>query len=172
MVEYDSIIPPGRVGTITEEVKIKGMHGGTFRKSVTVISNDPKNPTLRLGLAGKILPIVGISPSYVRLKSGTSPANARQVLLTTEKKDLEVKEVSFKTRAGRSGPKWQASLPHFIDHETSRDDSADEDGYYTYTVTMVSKTKPEANMPGEFIIKTNHPERPEIEVRGMIEPGD
>jgi hypothetical protein len=172
VVEYDSIIPPGRVGTITPAVKIKGMHGGTFRKGITVVSNDAKNPTLRLSISGEILPIVGTSPSYVRMRSGTGPADAREVVLRTKKEDLKVQEISFATRGQRTGPAWQESLPFFIEHKTVRDDSTDEKGYYTYHVTMTLKTDPEENRPGEFIIKTNHPERAEIKVRGMLEPGD
>ncbi|MBD3315500.1 MAG: hypothetical protein GF344_06910 [Chitinivibrionales bacterium] len=173
MVEYDSIIPPGRVGEITQAVRIKGLHGGSFRKGMRVILNDSANTTLRLSLSGKILPILGVSPRYLRLKSSENAENASEVVLTTEQKNLKVKDIVFKERGGaKDGPAWQSSLPYFIEHETTRSDTADKDGYYTYTVKIALKTVPKQNRPGEFIFKTNNRKMSEITVRGMIEPGD
>ena len=50
MVGFDSIIQPGRVGTITPKIELKNLHGGAFMKSVTVTSNAKNTPSLRLSL--------------------------------------------------------------------------------------------------------------------------
>jgi len=38
-----------------------------LRKSVTVISNDPKNPRIKLTIGGKVEKFVTVSPKYARL---------------------------------------------------------------------------------------------------------
>ena len=38
MVGYDSIIPPGRVGLVTESVNLSNYHAGSYTKSATITS--------------------------------------------------------------------------------------------------------------------------------------
>jgi len=58
VVAYDTTILPGREGKITPQVTIKGMHGGAFKKSISVESNAVNNPKLSLTIEGVIVPAI------------------------------------------------------------------------------------------------------------------
>ncbi|MBD3346551.1 MAG: hypothetical protein GF401_15965 [Chitinivibrionales bacterium] len=166
MVGYDSIIPPGQVGKLTQEISAKNFHGGNFKKSVTVISNAKNSPTLRLSVRGHIKPVLGLSTHYFTMNNNSE--KPFEVTLTTEKKNLKVSEIAFKSR-NRSKAAWQSDLPLYVSHKLIKPDKVKKDGYYDYTLQMSPKLDSEKTVHGEFIIKTNHPEKKEIKIRGRIE---
>ena len=55
MARFDRSIPPGGEGSITFGFNIKN-YSGKFRKTVTVITNDPKQSYFELVLQGEISP--------------------------------------------------------------------------------------------------------------------
>ncbi len=62
MAKFDKVIPPGQEGKVTLEIDGKRVHG-TFNKSATVISNDPKHPRMTLTLSGTIRHYVEVQPA-------------------------------------------------------------------------------------------------------------
>jgi hypothetical protein len=166
VVGYDSIIPPGRAGKIKPGVKVKNMHGGEFHKRITVESNAANSPRLSLGIKGRILPIVGVSESYLRIKPDTQP---KRVVLTSERKKLDVTKVTFKSRVNKGGPSWQTDAPIYLDIDVSHGDKPDSIGYYEHYVDLTLPESPEQTIHGEYLFVTTHPDRPEIKVRGAIE---
>jgi hypothetical protein len=55
VVSFDKFIPPGKSGTITVNVDLyREWAGQDYYKAVTVITNDPEQPRLRLLMRGKI----------------------------------------------------------------------------------------------------------------------
>jgi hypothetical protein len=168
VVEYDSIIPPGREGKITPEVDVSGMHGGDFKKVITIISNADNDPTFKVTIAGKVRPILSNEPNYLRVNSDGTRDNAAEVKLKTEKADLEIKEIVFVTTTG-GGPEWQAQLPMYLDHSMKRSEKPDKEGYYEYTLKLWMQTPKKEFQHGEYIIRTNHPEKFEIKIRGILE---
>jgi hypothetical protein len=166
VVDYDSIIPPGREGKVTPEVRVEGMRGGSFKKSVSVMSNAKNKPDLKLSLAATIKPVIDVSPSYLRLKN--EPVT---LTLSTEKPDLKVTEVVFQEQGG-GAQAWQASLPLQVNHTLARAEKPKKDGYYDYKLTLSLGTPPSNGGHGDFKVRTNHAEKSEIDVRGMISAGD
>ncbi len=167
MVEYDSIIPPGRVGYVTPQVHI-GAITGKFRKSVIIESNAESDSTLRISLGGEILPNVGLSTRYIRLSC--SPGDLvkdTNFVVTSDKKDLKITEVAFE-EPKRGEPAWQNSLPIYVEYTLSPRDTVRSDGYYEYDLTMWTKYSDSDSKRGTFEIKTNHPEKKKLDVRGMI----
>lgn len=166
MVGFDSIIPPGREGTITSRVSLKNLHGGKISKSVRVTSNAENDPSLSLTITGEIMPILGVSSRYVRLKNNAS--EPQKLVLTTRKKDLEVKEVVLKPREKKKAG-WQSALPFYLEYKLMKDDSANAKGYYDHELHLWSKLAVEETKHGTLVIVSNHPEKKELEVRGRVD---
>lgn len=59
--EYDRVIGPGAVGQIPVSINTNRF-SGKFSKSVTVISNDPQNPKIKLTLTGTARPFIKVQP--------------------------------------------------------------------------------------------------------------
>lgn len=169
-VGHDSIIQPGKEGKITSEVDIRGMHGGTFRKYVTVVSNAKNAPTLRISLGGNIKSFVDYSPGYLRFIPDSSNDITVEMKLSTAKKGLKVSEVQFKPQPtqGNDVPEWQRTMPIYPSFKLTEPDSAKADGYFDYTLRLTLTNPDKQTKHGNFIIKTNHPKKAEISVPGMI----
>jgi hypothetical protein len=175
VVGFDSIIPPGREGKITQKIDLKNVHGGEFNKAVTVTSNAKNQPSLRLVLKGVIKPIIGMTmpdgqqATYLSLTTKAGGAT-NELLLTTEKKDLQVKKVSFKVMGGGGGqPEWQADMPTFINFTMQKPDSIKADGSMTYKLVFAPKADLKDSRDGEYTIETNHPDRAELKIRGRLQ---
>mgnify|MGYP006307946099 CR=1 FL=1 len=172
MVEYDSVIPPGRVGKLTQKVNLSGYSEGDVHKSVRVVSNAENDPDLRLSVKVHIKPIIGVSTRYLRMTTGEEGASAAELTLRTEKEDLEISEAAFSSKSNKEpGPSWQADLPIYLRHELSRSEEPDSAGLYEYSLGLKIKMKDNERHVGTFRIKTNHPNKRLIEIRGMIVGG-
>ncbi len=169
MVEYDSIIPPGQEGNVIQQLKVKKLKSGTFTKAVKVMSNARNSEVFRLSLSGKILSVINISSRFIHLRPDTVGNFSGTLTLNTEKKNFTVKEITFKENKG-SGPEWQQQPILYLKHSMTRTDSADNDGYYTYTLIFSLDITPAKRLSGTFALKTNHPKRDTIDIRGMISP--
>jgi hypothetical protein len=170
VVDYDTTIHPGREGKITQQVKLKG-YKGKVRKGVTITSNATNEPNLRLYVSVNVQPLVGVDPSYVRLTRAAHSDTPMELLLTSQKDDLKVSGVIFKVaNHGGGGPQqsWQSDLPIAIDY-TFTPDGKDGDGFYRYKVAVRFPVTEQAVQHGSFIISTNHPQKNEVDVRGMID---
>lgn len=73
MAEYDKVIPPGQTGKITAKMNTK-KYRGKQTKSVTVISNDPKNPKLSLSMKCTIMgvKVLPVARAYFNAQEGKS----------------------------------------------------------------------------------------------------
>jgi hypothetical protein len=170
VVGFDSIIPPGRVGKVTQEVNIEGARGGEFKKTVTVESNAANTPSLVLSVKAHIKVLIDILTRYVRLRPGdTAPT---PVALKTGKSDLVVSEVIFDP-GKKDADTWQATLTVTVTHDLVRSGKPDSMGVYEYTLNLslpsnaVSLEENET-LHGEYRIKTNHPKRRLIAIRGTV----
>jgi len=165
VVGFDSIILPGREGFITQKTELKNLHGsGEYVKALTVTSDAKNTPTLRLSMKFSLKGIVNVVPSYLAI----GKAQPVDVTLSTEKADLKIKRILFKeTEITKSN--WQADLPTFLTFVVTKPDSVRKDGYRDYKVTLSHKLDLEAGKNGNYIIETNHPEKPEISIKGRLE---
>lgn len=171
MVEYDSIVPPGQVGELTQQIKLAKLRSGTFTKSVTITSNAKNIELLRVSITGKILSIIHLSHRFIHLKPDTNGKFVGSLTLSTGKKDLKIKEITFKQKKKKETPDWQLEPEIVFNHSITASDTADADGYYAYSLNFsCTITPPPEILSGSFILKTNHPKRETIKLRGMINP--
>ena len=131
MVEYDSIIPPGQVGTVTQQIKMSKLKSGTFTKSINVMSNAKNMDVLVLSISGKILSIINISHRFVLLRPDSSGRATATLELSSEKPDLQIKNITFEDHQSTK-PKWQQEPVLYLKHDMKRFDKPDSDGYYSY----------------------------------------
>jgi hypothetical protein len=166
VVKYDTLIQPGKTVKIESEVNIKGYHSGKISKGITVTSNARNEPTVHLTIEATIQSIIDISETYLTFEV-TNNSVPKSVFLSSKKTDLKVTEVSFKSGANPGAPDWQSDLPLTIIHKWLPTDSTRSDGYRVYKLDLFA---PETgkSASGEFIIKTNHPDKPEISLHGAI----
>lgn len=163
VVEYDTIIAPGKTGKIKPEVNLRGF-SGKINKSVTVMSNADNNPTLRLNITAEIQPIIDISERYLMI---SALKDIKNIYFSSLKKNLEILDVSFKAH-DNNDTKLQKTIQLPIKYEWIKTDSIRNDGF---AVFMLSLKNPFVDEPlnGDFILKTNHPDKSELSIRVKIE---
>lgn len=169
MVEFDSIIPPGQVGKIKPQIKMRE-GTTTFRKSVTVYSNAKNTESIVLNISGKLLNIVDVSESFLHMIPDKDGKMCAKVLLSTAKKDFAVDHMVFQETKTDNTPSWQANVPIAVTYKVTKSEKPDADGYLAYTVDFSMDMAPPNTITGEFVITTNHPEKKTINIRGMLEP--
>lgn len=169
-VNYDSIIEPGASGKVTQEIAIDRIGLGKFQKYITVHSNAKNNESLRLSLGGILKSYIEFSKNYVQMivDSSTKKLQAEIEVITTIK-DLKISEISFKSYSDASdGPAWQSALPLFVDYKLSGPQSTKDKKSYSYRLKITTDLINKGKKQGRFILKTNHPLKPEIAVEGSM----
>jgi hypothetical protein len=176
VVGFDTTILPGREGSVTEEVAMAKVHEGAFTKCATVTSNAKNKSELRLCLKGLIKVPVSVSPSYIQLKKNANGVIQADLIVTSEKPDLQVKTVAFTSNsqppAPGAGPNaWQNKLPIYMVCKLTKPEKPKDDGSWEYKLVLTCSGDLTQNQFGEFVILTNHPELPELKENGMIDIG-
>ena len=166
VVKYDTLIKPGKTAKIKADVNITDHRGGPLSKSITVTSNAENEPTVRLTIEATVQPIIDVSVSHLTLDKSNS-STPKTVILATKKSDLKVSDISFKPIRHSQKPEWKAKFPLSIKHTWTPTDTVRTDGYRVFKMDMFSPNL-EESISGEFIIKTNHPDKSIITVRGNI----
>jgi hypothetical protein len=173
VVGYDSIIPPGRVGSITESVNLSNYHDGSYSKSATITSNAKKTPTMQVTMKWVIKAFVKISPTYLEFLKNKSGDFGAEVTLSSEKADLKLLEVSFRSNAEQAPnkmPAWQEELPVHLSAVLLKDTVMQAKMHdFKFKITATYGDTKSKN--GEFLFKTNHPDAPEVKANGLINPG-
>ncbi|NLG19589.1 MAG: DUF1573 domain-containing protein [Fibrobacter sp.] len=164
VVKFDSLVPPGKSVKIESQVNIKGYKSGNISKGITVNSNAENEPLVRLMITAKIKAAIDVSDSYLSMDS--SNINSPKVLfLSSQKKNLMISDVSFKPKKdGSSDAAWQNS-PIKLKHKWIPTDSINVDSSHVFRLEIYS-SKNSKPMFGEFILKTNHLDKPEIVLTG------
>jgi hypothetical protein len=174
VVEFDTTIQPGRVGKISQEVDVSAMHGDNFKKSVMVTSNAVNQKgVLTLNLIGTIQPVIGLSKYFVRIKgNGVINASDSGLILKTKKVDFKINEISFVSQnsGAPTGPAWQKEIPLPVTFTLKKVAGPDSSGMITFQLLMTAKLSGTTPANGEFVLKTNHVQKNELKVRGMIDP--
>jgi hypothetical protein len=168
VVGFDSIIPPGRVGKVTEEISLKNMHAGVVSKSVSVTSNAENSPSLSLSVKLNFVPAVFASTNYINLVSAKGDSGRENVIVTTDKADLQVKKVLFKANDEGQKPMWQVGMSFDIPYAFKHAAAAKPDGMWDDTLKLVFFSNDTNGVRGEFIITTNHPKKSDVNVQGFI----
>ena len=171
MVGFDSIIPPGRVGSITEKVKLTNYRSGSYSKAATVTLHAKKTPVVTITMRWIIKAYVAVLPTHLEIVGNNDGVFQADVTLSSEKADLKLLSVSFKPASPSDQmASWQEDLTIPLSLTLLQKTKGKEnmhDFKYKLTVNYIeTQTK-----SGEFIFKTNHPEAPEVKINGAIIPG-
>lgn len=167
VVEYDSLVQPGKSTKIESVVNIKGYRSGPIAKSITVTSNAENEPTARLVIKATIQAPVELSESYLSIDI-SKDALPKRIFLSTKKADLKIVSIEFRsTKSNKDTPAWQADLPISLKYKLATTDSVRADGYRVYELQIFN---PEIDKPsrGQIVIKTNHSEKPELAVGAFL----
>lgn len=166
-VSYDTVIAPGKEGIVTPTLTLRGITG-EFHKVVTVTCTAKNLPSFTLALSGKVLPIVEVSKYFLRLKPDSKGLSLGDVVLKTRKADFVLNEIQF-IESAPAGVDWQQEVPLLPRFTVVKAANADAEGYWEYVVNFSLQTDVEARHSGDFIFKTNHPQKDQITVRGLID---
>jgi len=174
VVGFDSIIPPGREGHITESVNLGNYHAGAYTKSATILSNAKNMPSMQISIHWIIKAYVSAATSYIQLAKDKNGNLETDVVFSSEKANLKITDASFKAvedgPATNNKPAWQSELPIAVSYAFEKD-SLRQDGYHDYKYKLIIKMAGSQKKNGEFIFKTNHEKSPEVKVQGGIDPG-
>ncbi|MBD3238963.1 MAG: DUF1573 domain-containing protein [Chitinivibrionales bacterium] len=168
VVEFDSTIPPGGEGVLLQEVDLHGFRSGPFVRTVEVRSNALGAPQLKLGIGGVLRTFVEVDKQHLRVRDGVPPSSNMPLLVRSRKADLRIEEVVFKP-LGRGKTPWRPEIPIRLLHQVDRTEEPDDDGYYLHTLTLGVNLGATKTVQGVFLVRTNHPHKPETGVRGVID---
>jgi hypothetical protein len=169
-VGNDTLIQPGKTGKVSEIISTQNMHSGAFRKYVTIRSNAKNKPEIKVSLGGTLKSYIELSKEEIRLVSTDQKIWSDSLILSTEKKDLAISELTFKpyNDGGQNTPTWQSDLKLYPKYTFSKSDST-SGKFVTYSIKIFFVAKDSEPKFGQFTMKTNHPKMPEIQVSGAIE---
>jgi hypothetical protein len=166
VVDFDSTIPPGREGTVTPQVKLKGIHG-PFSKTITVESDAENEPHLTLMIKGKVEVIIEAKPTYATIVNGANADANPTITLRTKKKDLTVTDVVFEPRASAKQD-WRSIIPILPTYKLTRDEEPDDKGFYDHTLTVAVQAELTESLSGSLRLKTNIEKQPEVKLHATI----
>jgi hypothetical protein len=141
-------------------------HSGPLSKYLTVLSNASNTPSLQLTITATIKPIIDVSEQFITLTS-QKPVT---LVLACEKKDLRITEVLMNAQpvGAPTGPAWQTKTPISIPFKWLVTDSTRADALRIFKLDLSAPTVAE-RLTGQFVIKTNHHDKPEISLTGTVE---
>ncbi len=146
MANFDPAVPPGGEGKITLTVKTKG-YQGSVRKSARVKTNDPENENLILVIKAEVKVPIYVSSRYVHLYgSGDREVQKTVKIMAELDKPLTLTVAEFIP---------QDKLKYAIE-------TVQENKEYRVIFTSVPGIK--ENYRGVLKLKTNYPEKPEIDL--------
>jgi hypothetical protein len=152
VAKFDKVIPPGQEGKINMVIEGKKVHG-TFTKSATIHSNDPKNPKMSITMAGTEIPFVSVEPTDRLYLQGRYGEKIEKTLtLRSNEEDLDFKITSIESN---------------IDDKITYKVDPTEDGAYTVKVWKNPKL-PTLNTYGSLILRTNSEKSPEKVIQVQV----
>lgn len=161
-VTFDATIKPGTSVKISAEVNIKGFHAGTIVKTLTVTSNAVNEKDVRLLINATIVAVVELS-DYSLSFGGADTVKTRTVTVASKKHDLVVSEVCLKQGSAGSASGWRDGVEIPVAFKWRPLDSLRTDGARFFKLDLTPPVVTNA-IAGEMVIKTNHPEKPELKI--------
>ena len=161
--EFDRTIGPGESGTV-RAILDTAMLRGFVSKKITVLSDDPERPSLRLTMKANVRPYVIVFPPANRfdhVSGGPTPIQTNS-LWASDGTPLEVLTVQSPS------PYIDAVFRRAAGDEL---DSRGPDVQWLVITTLASNTPP-GPVKGNLLVLTNHPVRPEVIVpqAGWVHP--
>ena len=86
MTHFDKVIPPGQEGKIKASLKLTNVLS-TAKKKITVTTNDPVTPSIKLEIVAKVKFYVSVKPSpYASMLTIVDQEGFRDLTLVSEEK--------------------------------------------------------------------------------------
>ncbi len=169
-VEYDTVIPPGKTGKLIPTIRVRGFSAGPMKKYVTVYTNDEKNSEVRLTVHADLIMSLSASQRYLHVGPDNNKENPVKIVLNTDKPDLRIKDIMFNETSKDKRQKWQPDVPLFIDFYYENEEPEPKgDGRYEYILNIFYEDTIEYRKYGNFIINSDHPQKPKLVIRGKME---
>jgi len=186
-VAFDSIIPAGGTGAITEEVSIEeGASPGAFSMPITVLSDARNSPIFKLSIKGALEKLIEIEPQSFLMSDTLGKDTAEALmLLRSNMKGLNVTGVSFSFNERNTAVTWKSSFP--MNYSFSTATAADVIKLkpkksklrksflkpithydYTYALRISYPSSEQVSRSGDLIISTDHPDKPDVKMPGNI----
>lgn len=160
VAKYDTVLAPGKTGTITAEFEKSG-RTGKQEKVLTVYSNDADSSQIRLIVKGHIKTALDINPRWLQLYSENGKVKG-SVSLTTENKNLTVTKAQYSV----SGNSEKINVPLTLKNKSKPNES----GEITYNFDFNFNRKVEKYESGTIAFETNVSEKPSISMGVSVEP--
>jgi hypothetical protein len=147
-------IPPGQSGQI--EVTVKVETPGALSKSVTVMSNDPRQPQIALTVKADIVPEFNLSERFLYFGSVPKGKEVTKEIVVTVPADKPVRLLSVES----TDPSVTARL-----------ETLSETGEKKYKIVATQKADTKEGYHfGSLVVKTTSTATPELKitVRGMV----
>jgi len=163
VAEFDKTIAPGKTGKVKATVDTTSFEG-PIAKSVSVFTNDPKNPKLQLVIRAEVRPYIGVFPGYVRYiyVQGEDIAPIPQTLWASDGEDFEIREVTS------PNPELHVTFREATPEERQED----QPGRQWRLVPLLAKNAPVGALSGNIEVKTNHPKQKivNVPISGFVRP--
>jgi hypothetical protein len=162
----DSIIFPKSSGHITMELDLREVRDINFYKYMAVRTDDRRWPRVELAISGTLKSLIHFEPEAFSLPTVDKKDTVQEITLQTAKNDLQVENVSFVLDDPPA--EWLASVPlKFIFDKNGKKNS---DGLFTYKLKIFyAPVDWKLSGYGKFIVQTNHPDKPEVKISGMLD---
>lgn len=163
VAEFDRRIAPGSSGEVSVVVDTSSFRG-PIAKSVTVLTNDTENPSLRLTVRAEVVAPVEVVPGYFRFLHvrGTGAERQVQTLYASDGRGVEI--------LGVDSPHAFLELEHRA--ATAEERSAAGPESQSVLVATLASNAPTGPLAGTVVVRTDHPDlhRLEIPVTGYVKP--
>jgi hypothetical protein len=163
VAKFDQSIPPGAAGVVTAEVHTEAFRG-PIAKDVTVLTNDPANPSIVLTLRADVRPLVDAAPGYVHFVhvQGAAAPTSKQTVWSGDQAELAVLAVESPL------PAITVAFRPAADGERSPDGRGRQ---WVLTATLDSEAPP-GPLSGDLVVRTNHPQQPTLllPLAGYVRP--
>jgi hypothetical protein len=162
----DSVIQPGKTGRLAMRLDLSELRNGRFFTYLRVSTADPHYPRAQFGFNGILKPIIYIDSGAIVLPTLGKKDTSLAVTLFTEKPDLMVTGVSFVYDNPPS--EWLSNMP--IRFNFRKTGKKSKEGIWSYILQVLYPQGIKETAYGKFAIKTNHADKPEIKITGVLDP--
>lgn len=164
VAEYDETIEPGGTGRIRATVDTTS-EVGVNAKVISVLTNDPQTPRIRLTIESNVKPFLSMRPGYARFTSFVRDDRDQSIPQLLWADDFEKLEI---TGVETPGAWVEVSYREAIETERSEEGVGQQ---WRIDVTL-SKDAPVGPVADRILLRTNHPEQKvvEIPVTGFVRP--
>ncbi|MFN7942425.1 MAG: DUF1573 domain-containing protein [Thermoanaerobaculia bacterium] len=163
VADFDKKIAPGKTGKVHAEVETVDF-SGPIAKTVTVFTNDTKNPRLVLTVKARVEPHIAVVPGYARYiyVQTLEPGTIAQTLWALDYPDFQVQSVTSPY------PFIKASF-----RESKEEEKRPEGIGRQWRIEATIQGDADVGPLRDFlVVKTNHPKQPEVRVpiSGFVRP--